>query len=651
MILGQDQAMMFPTMDLYDSGMMKLYADAVQKEYERGLTEQKEFMAKYGDFTSPIARDVEAWNQSTMEPISQMVDDMIAHGIDPTRSPEARAILSRRMSTIPYAKLAEMKQSAENAKLYLKNRAEMQAKGLWNPEFENFILGGKTLENWDTSKNGMWTRLAPESYQDLNEYTGHIFDKMQDEYIETIDGYDYSGVSRDRRADALTPRLSGLLSTNLGKFHYEKAREDAAIRYGRTPTEAEVMDQFQDNILKATAEYERRTRKENEEYGRSRDYYWNDRLDAAKSSRQYAYKTLEDVDFNKDGVISQEEREFYDNNARTMMENEANYKYNKNGKKSSRGGSSDKEGHTHLGEIYTRAINSGTNGLNVLSDPNATGNFVGNQKTNFKNSGFSYDSEGTINQMFKGRTSTKNNFVEMSSDDIDRLYSWNELHNSAYGLKHDRPKGDNHVKNFSKSGKYLYGMRPTGRIKVVFGSDGRFRTYAEMSVYFREKETVTTKEPGPIQESKNKYYYDTHITSVKNEIPTRKIKVDKSGNAQLISVRNSGEIPIMNLKTKRINKPAFYDLREQKFIPKMKGSQFDENVMKMAKSDTSRYISSDYYYAPDMSNVPDFGELPTEQFDWSIDPIYEPEVESMDINVGKSFGDTNQRTNEDTYIE
>jgi hypothetical protein len=54
-----------------------------------------------------------------------MVDDMIAHGIDPTRSPEARAILSRRMSTIPYAKLAEMKQSAENAKLYLKNRAEM----------------------------------------------------------------------------------------------------------------------------------------------------------------------------------------------------------------------------------------------------------------------------------------------------------------------------------------------------------------------------------------------------------------------------------------------------------------------------------------------------------------------------------------------
>jgi hypothetical protein len=29
MILGQDQAMMFPTMDLYDSGMMKLYADAL----------------------------------------------------------------------------------------------------------------------------------------------------------------------------------------------------------------------------------------------------------------------------------------------------------------------------------------------------------------------------------------------------------------------------------------------------------------------------------------------------------------------------------------------------------------------------------------------------------------------------------------------
>lgn len=76
----------------------------------------------------------------------------------------------------------------------------MQAKGLWNPDYERFILGGRTLENWDTARDGMWTRTSPEEYQDLNEYTGHIFDKMQDEYIGTEGGYDYFGVDRKRRA-------------------------------------------------------------------------------------------------------------------------------------------------------------------------------------------------------------------------------------------------------------------------------------------------------------------------------------------------------------------------------------------------------------------------------------------------------------------
>lgn len=109
MILGQDQAMLFPTMDLYDSGMMQMYANAVQKEYERGLNDQKEFIAKYGDFISPIASDVEYWNANTMDPLADTIDKMRAAGIDPTRSPEARAILSRQMMNLPYAKLAEMK--------------------------------------------------------------------------------------------------------------------------------------------------------------------------------------------------------------------------------------------------------------------------------------------------------------------------------------------------------------------------------------------------------------------------------------------------------------------------------------------------------------------------------------------------------------
>jgi hypothetical protein len=67
----------------------------------------------------------------------------------------------------------------------------------------------------------MWNISSPYTYQDLNQFTGHIFDKMADSFLGTgADHYDYYGVSREDRAKALTQHLSGLLSQPLGQYHY-----------------------------------------------------------------------------------------------------------------------------------------------------------------------------------------------------------------------------------------------------------------------------------------------------------------------------------------------------------------------------------------------------------------------------------------------
>jgi hypothetical protein len=89
-------------------------------------------------------------------------------------------------------------------------------------------MAGRDLSTWNTmgdpengiKASGIWGYSSPTEYKDLNQFTGHIFDKMADEYIRTIDGYDYSGVSRERRENALTSQLGGLINTDLGRFHY-----------------------------------------------------------------------------------------------------------------------------------------------------------------------------------------------------------------------------------------------------------------------------------------------------------------------------------------------------------------------------------------------------------------------------------------------
>jgi hypothetical protein len=54
--------------------------------------------------------------------------------------------------------------------------------GTYDQDFEKFALGGKTLETWDPSTDGMWTREAPSKYSSLKDWTSNLFDNMQLEY-------------------------------------------------------------------------------------------------------------------------------------------------------------------------------------------------------------------------------------------------------------------------------------------------------------------------------------------------------------------------------------------------------------------------------------------------------------------------------------
>jgi hypothetical protein len=86
---------------------------------------------------------------------------MYAMGIDPTRSAEGRAYIQRLINQVPVAEINKRRQAAAVAQEYIKNRGLLESKGLYNPDFEKYILNGKSLEDWDTATDGMWTRTSP----------------------------------------------------------------------------------------------------------------------------------------------------------------------------------------------------------------------------------------------------------------------------------------------------------------------------------------------------------------------------------------------------------------------------------------------------------------------------------------------------------
>lgn len=308
MVYAYDQWAQMPVKDLYDTQMMAMAISAAKDMYDKNQKQIDDFYKDFGSFYSPTASHMNFYNQNF--DISGFIDDLYKNGVDPFRSPEGRQAIRRYINTRPYSKLAEYKKSAENYDTYLKSVGEQRAKNLFNPAYEDFILNGKTIEN--LGKDEIWDRLSAGSYQDLNQYTGHLFDKMDDEFMGTDEyGRDWYGVSPERRMQALTPMMGDLLSTDLGKFHYEQSRNNAAKLLKRTPTEDEVMKQFANDVITATHEYDKRNYKENPEYKRQKEYEYANKLDANKQARNYHYDKLKlantpGYDENGNPIVNQE---------------------------------------------------------------------------------------------------------------------------------------------------------------------------------------------------------------------------------------------------------------------------------------------------------------------------------------------------------
>lgn len=297
MIYGEDQAVRYPVKDLYDTGMMSMYIGAIKDEYERGIKEQEEFMSKYGDFISPFQKDVENWDKLTMDPIIEAYDYLQANGIDPLRSQEGRAVISNIMRKVPREKLSMLRQSAAAGQEYLKNRGEMQAKGLYDPEFEQFLLGDRTFNGQDTLSQGMWARTSPSEYKGLRTLTDPWFKNRTAKYKYTKNGYDYFGYDTKDMEQTADTQIDAFLASDYGKFFYDRALRVARASRQPGETDAQVnqraKDILVDDIVDANADYLLNDRKANP-YAMA-DYEFRNKVRLASMQRQWAKEDAEEA--------------------------------------------------------------------------------------------------------------------------------------------------------------------------------------------------------------------------------------------------------------------------------------------------------------------------------------------------------------------
>lgn len=219
-----DEPVAVPIIDLLDSNMMSQYISAAREQYNQAAQEQKEFAKEFGELYGPNANVNKAYYDATKGAVNQGLDYLYKNGIDPLRSAEGRAYIAKIIRERPYAEIANLKAQNDAMKTYQKYRAEAMRNGTYDPDYEKFVLGGKSLETWDPSKDGMWTREAPSKYSSLKDWTSNLFDNMQLEYDPELTKqaggmYQVYSKSPKKMQQILDANMKDMAKSDLGRYY------------------------------------------------------------------------------------------------------------------------------------------------------------------------------------------------------------------------------------------------------------------------------------------------------------------------------------------------------------------------------------------------------------------------------------------------
>ena len=225
MTYAYDDWVQLPTKDLYDTAIMKMAIEAAKDMYDKGEAQMENFYKTYGDFMSPIASDMQ-WYGDKMNNVVNVINDAYSKGIDLFKTPEGRSIIAQLTHSMNPMEFNMVKQSAENAKTFLKAKAELQAKGLYNPLLAKY--DEPDMSTYNTLESGVWSKMSPTPYQNMADFSKSYFDNISPiQRHATKNGVTYtiSEITEPMLQDIANRHFNDLVNTPQGQLMYRMYKD------------------------------------------------------------------------------------------------------------------------------------------------------------------------------------------------------------------------------------------------------------------------------------------------------------------------------------------------------------------------------------------------------------------------------------------
>lgn len=160
----------------------------LNRQREQAEAELNANIRTFGKFVSPSAIDMENYNKESIGKLSPFLEQAAANP-EVMKDAAWRASLQAQLNSIDYAKLGMLEQSANNLREGLKMRAQMEAEGLYNPNWDR-----SDIPNYDTlGSKEVFSDITPVKYMTANELSNKYFDNLKPGDLDPVwrDGIKY----------------------------------------------------------------------------------------------------------------------------------------------------------------------------------------------------------------------------------------------------------------------------------------------------------------------------------------------------------------------------------------------------------------------------------------------------------------------------
>lgn len=274
-ILGLEKPVEYGSRQIFDPTMAQMvlraqnnYVNAMREDYLQGREDLKEFNKNFGDFFSPIQKDMEWYEQNVTGATRDLINDLYTRGIDPLRSAEGRAAISRWVNSMPVGKINQLKQSAAVANEYLKAEQDLRRKGLYDPRLVKYegpsLSEYSTLGDENTQAMGIFERTSPTPIKDLATFGNPYFEGMKPNiHKRSKNGVTYSeeSITMDDLKAIADSKYNELINTPQGQLMHKYYRdltgseEGARDMFNQAIANAQqrrtyIKDDYEDNYFK-----------------------------------------------------------------------------------------------------------------------------------------------------------------------------------------------------------------------------------------------------------------------------------------------------------------------------------------------------------------------------------------------------------------